>query len=378
LILLAVEAFLYPDGCFPPAIAFLSTSRLAEETSDPPGPESVEMPRILLSAPFSTQLIGRQGPLSRQANVCCWDEFEFLLEPDGQPIDGWTVFENLQQPAEQLCPPANTLFISGEPPSLRTYRGRFTSQFGHVWTSHTRLRHPRRHLQHEAQPWHYGMHPSQTHGQPLGFDELVHLVPPEKTKLASVICSGKGVTPDHLQRLTLVNRLQRDLGDRIDFFGRDSQPVEDKADAIYPYRYHIVLENDHSPHFMTEKLPDAFLGWSYPIYFGGPEAGRCFPRGSFETIDIYRLDTAIAKIRRILDSDLAETRAELIAEARQRVLFDHNLIARLAMFWRTHLQGQSPRNVSLYPKSHRVQLIVKQLSRLRRPFGHESGHRRAA
>lgn len=310
--------------------------------------------------------------MSDDGRVCYWDDFDFLLEPDGNPIDGWVVYESLDLPCQQDCPPSNTLFISGEPASLKTYRSKYTSQFGQVWTSHKKIRHEHCTLQNESQPWHYGMNPSVEHGASLNFDDLVHLEAPEKRKSLSVICSGKALTPDHLQRMAFVEKLKKALGDEVDVFGRDTRPVEDKADAIYPYRYHVVLENDHSDYFMTEKLPDAFLGWSYPIYFGGSEARRQFPRGSFDAIDIYQPKSSIEKIKRILAADLYQDRIDEIAEARQQVLFHGNLVARLASYWKNNLKQQPSEQITLYPKSARVQLFAKQIGRLRNRWLHRN------
>ena len=108
----------------------------------------------------------------------------------------------------------------------------------------------------------------------------------------------------------------------------------DKADAIWPYKYHIVLENDHSEHFMTEKLTDAFLGWSYPIYFGSSEAYHRFPEGSFTAIDIYQPEQSLAIIRELLDMPTYEAALPAIADARESVLGKNNLFAMLASYWR--------------------------------------------
>ena len=117
-----------------------------------------------------------------------------------------------------------------------------------------------------------------------------------------------------------MRQLQARFGDLVDVFGRGIRTIEDKSDAIYPYRYHLVLENDHSDYFLTEKLGDAFLGWSYPIYFGGPEAYHRYPDGSFTAIDIYRPEAAIAIIRNVIEDDTYTRSLERIAEARRAVM----------------------------------------------------------
>lgn len=318
------------------------------------------MYRILISATFPSWQLLRQTPAASGR----WEEFQFLFEPSTGGVDGWVVYDNLPQRIWQCCPRENTLLITGEPRSVRRYRSRFTGQFAHLWTSQSELTHPQLVRSNEAQPWHYAMRDSHVHGSALHFDQLEALERPAKPKLMSVICSGKTTTADQRQRLKFTRMLQAELGETIDVFGRDSRPVNDKADAIWPYKYHVVLENDHQPLFMTEKLPDAFLGWSYPIYFGGPEASDRFPTGSLSRIDIYRPEQALTIIREVIASHRYEESLEQTAAARRRVLHTHNLMALLARFWRERLVQSECEAVSLVPKSHRAELVWRQGRRL--------------
>ncbi len=323
------------------------------------------MPRILISASFPESLLARQTPAARGE----WEEFEFIFAATEDAVDAWVVYDNLREPQTQRCPVNNTLLITGEPASVRRYRSRFTGQFHRVWTSQADLKHPRVTHRNEAQHWHYGMRASRVHGQPLNFDQLSPMPRPEKTKLMSVICSDKAVTEDHRRRLDFVRLLQQRFGDSIDFLGRGFCPVEDKADAIFEYKYHLVLENDHSDFFMTEKLSDAFLGWSYPIYFGGSEAYHRFPLGSFTSVDIYQPEQALAIIADVMTGETYEQSQSQIAAARQAVLGRNNLFAMLADYWREHLQSGAVERVTLLPKQHRGGLVWRQVSRLaQRPF----------
>lgn len=318
------------------------------------------MPRILLSASFPEEYILRQTP-GRSGN---WQEFSFDARPNNEPADGWIVYDNLQQPIQQRVAPENTLLVTGEPESLRRYRSRFTSQFGHVWTSHQSIHHPQVTHAQEAQHWHYALFPGAIHGQQLGFDEIESLPRPNKTKLMSVICSSKAVSEDHRRRLEFVQTLKEHFGDQLDVFGRGIRSIEDKSEAIYDYRYHIVLENDHSQYFMTEKLGDAFLGWSYPIYFGGPEAEKHYPISSFSAIDIYKPREALTIIQNVLASETYQSRQDAIAEARQRVLYQNNFCSLLADFARDKFNFEATQNnVQLLPKSDRARLIWRQIER---------------
>ncbi|GIW99530.1 MAG: hypothetical protein KatS3mg111_2863 [Pirellulaceae bacterium] len=313
------------------------------------------MYRILLVATFPVEHLLRQTP----GGSGVWGACQFVSEPDGGPCDAVVVYDNCPRPIECYCAPENTLLITGEPPSLRRYRRPFTAQFGHVWTSHRQIDHPGVRYGAEGQPWHYGLYASQVHGRPLNYTDLENLPPPRKTKLCSVICSTKSTTTDHRQRLAFIERLRAEFGEQIDIFGRGMRPVRDKADAIYAYRYHLALENDHSPFYMTEKLTDAFLGWSYPLYFGGEEAQHWFPTGSFLRLDIHQPDIAVGMVRDMLQHDLTDEQRNALDSARRIVLQRANIMARLAEFWPRALVAAPPRRLRILPKRCSTQLAFR-------------------
>ena len=319
------------------------------------------MPRVLLSASFPEELLLRQTP-ERSGN---WEEFEFVTQAVAdEPVDAWVVYDNLKQPIQQMVAPENTLLITGEPESLRRYRGRFTSQFGKVWTSHNSIRHPELIQAQEAQHWHYALYPGSVHGTQLGFDELISLPRPNKTKCMSVICSAKADNEDHRKRLEFVQELKTRFGEQVDVFGRGIRTVEDKSDAIYDYKYHVVLENDHSQYFMTEKLGDAFLGWSYPVYFGGPEAEKHYPVSAFSVIDIYKPREAFSIIQNVLNNETYEKSLSAIEEARNRVLHQNNFCNLLAEYARVKFRTDAePELVELLPKRSRAKLVWRQIER---------------
>ncbi len=83
------------------------------------------------------------------------------------------------------------------------------------------------------------------------------------------------------------------------------------------------------PHHITEKLPDAFLGYTVPFYHGAPNAADYFPRESFIAIDFENYERTREIIRSTIDNDEYKDRLPYIIEARKRVLEKHNLFALL-------------------------------------------------
>ncbi len=149
---------------------------------------------------------------------------------------------------------------------------------------------------------------------------------PEKKKLISVICSKNFFLPGHKKRLFFLERLQQhSLSRQIDFFGGGFRPIDDKWDAIAPYKYHIVLENSVIPDYWTEKLADAFLGFSLPVYYGCPNITEYFSPEALRVIDIDDFERSISTLGELIERDLFDRHLEAITRARADVLDRYNI-----------------------------------------------------
>jgi hypothetical protein len=117
-----------------------------------------------------------------------------------------------------------------------------------------------------------------------------------KTRLISTISSSKSFLPGHRKRLEFVTLLKKILGDLIDVYGANTNPIADKRDALRPYQYHVAIENSVHPHYWTEKLADPILGRCVTFYYGAPSAAELFPGGAVIPIDIDQPYDAIETI----------------------------------------------------------------------------------
>ena len=108
---------------------------------------------IKLSDPFTSWPIVRQTPGSHGV----WGNCEFFVNKEVQECDYWVVYEGLKAVESTRCPPQNTILITGEPPTVKSYPPGFLAQFGTVITCHTAIIHP--HIIHsqQSQPWHAGI-----------------------------------------------------------------------------------------------------------------------------------------------------------------------------------------------------------------------------
>ena len=306
-----------------------------------------------------------EWPLARQtrAGALRWGDAEFAINPADGAFDGCVVFDGLLAETKISCPPDKTVFIAGEPPSIKAYHPGFLGQFHSVITCHSDTPHPRKLHREQGYPWHFGV--ARTQGGLMArwdYDALVSAAATTKTKLISAIVSDKTTTAGHRHRRALVARLREHFGDQIDVFGRGIRDVPDKADGILPYRYHVALENSEFPDYWTEKLADAFLGRAHPFYWGCPNIERYFPAASLTRINIYDPDEAISTIDQAIAGQRYEKSATAVEAARALVLDTYNLFA-LAAEVTLPLSGKAPSTFLLRPESFYRDSLRKRLSR---------------
>ncbi|MFS4580572.1 hypothetical protein [Phaeobacter sp. C3_T13_0] len=98
---------------------------------------------------------------------------------------------------------------------------------------------------------------------------------PEKGADLSLIASAKCDHPGHKLRHEIVSHLQA-CQPKAAILGRGYQPFEAKSDGLAPYRYSVVVENVRERNYFSEKLIDAILCETVPIYWGCPNVGDFF------------------------------------------------------------------------------------------------------
>jgi hypothetical protein len=100
-----------------------------------------------------------------------------------------------------------------------------------------------------------------------------------KTRMLSLIASKKKSLVGHKLRHRVVRKL-RTLGVDVDVMGGGYRPFDEKSDGLASYRYSMVIENSRQLGYFTEKLIDALLLKTVPVYWGAPDIRTFFdPRG---------------------------------------------------------------------------------------------------
>jgi hypothetical protein len=264
-----------------------------------------------------------------------WGECEFILDSGLKECDYWFVCENLKRTETTLCPRSNVIFITGEPPEIRRYNPLFLRQFSRVLTSQPVILHRNVVQTQTGLPWYVGVRYRKSirsfgseHSR--SYDVLKSIKAVKKTKMMSVITSDKVAIKGHRKRLEFVQKLEKRFGDQIDVFITSRDDLEDKWDAIAPYKFHIAIENTVCRDYWTEKLADAYLGLSYPIYHGCPNLNAYFPSDSFSAIDINDFEGSAKIIESLLQLDVYQERLSSLQVAKDLVLDKYNLFALMA------------------------------------------------
>lgn len=263
-----------------------------------------------------------------------WGDCRFHFDPDFRDYDWLVVYDDVpRQPGQArqdarealACAADHTLLVTTEPSTIKIYGNRFTRQFGAVLTSQEAwaLPHPQRIFEQPALHWFYGVGSQRM----IGYDEIAALTPAAKSRDLSLVFSPKSMRHTlHRQRHDFMLEMMRRLP-AMDVYGRGALPLDDKAEALTPYRYHIAVENFIGPHHWTEKLSDAFLGLTLPFYCGCPDAATYFPPDSFIPIDMRDPEAALRTIQQAMANNEYEKRLPAILEARRRVMQQYNFFA---------------------------------------------------
>lgn len=291
--------------------------------------------RVKIVTPFSPKWFKHQLPKDMR-----WGNCVFTLDPNTREYDWLVAYNNLPpqpnipklQHCEQLaCHPEHTMLTTTEPSSITHYGKAFTEQFGCVLTSQAAWALPHRDRIHQQAGliWLYGIG---YEGDAQSFEKMTTDIPADKQHDMALVFSGKRMRlTQHSKRFDLMQKLVNEFPE-MHVYGRSPGHIslDDKTDALAPYKYTFALENHIEKHHWTEKLADAFLGLTLPFYAGCPNASDYFPEDSFIPIDMSAPEDAMRIVRKAIANREFEKRLPAIHEARKRVLYEHNLFAVLS------------------------------------------------
>lgn len=328
-------------------------------------PDQADEPRRITVKFIIKNPIDDETPWRRQLPDAspAFGRCDFTFDPDADRYDWLVVYDELPTKGEALaCPREHTILVTAEPSSIKVYGSAYLKQFGAVLTSQEpwAMKHHNIIRRMPCLFWFYGR-PTTDSGPTLTHDALHAQQPPTKDLLISAACSNKRMGHTlHKARYDFVQAVKAAIPE-LGVFGHGMKEMNDKAESLDRYKYHLALENHWAPHHITEKLTDAYLGGALPFYFGAPNATDYFPEDSFIPIDTRKPTESIAIIERAIADNEFDKRKDALAEAKRRVLDKHNLFAVLA--------GEIERVDTGKRGSEGVKLINRRVFRNRNPLG---------
>jgi len=300
-----------------------------------------------------------------------WKDCQFIVNESVDECDWWVVCHNsgLLEIEQTICDPDHIVFISMEPnDSSKLISKKFLKQFSVLVGCDRSVKH-KKVIYANGLTWWIGMNVKHQDGNhifnadySLDYDKLKIMVVPEKINRISVIVSTKNISAGHKKRLDFLTRLKNyPIGEYIDIYGGGFHPIPDKWDAISPYKYHLVLENGVVSDYWSEKLADAFLGFSYPIYYGCPNIMDYFDANSLMVINIDNIKAASEMMMRLIQSDVYDKYKDSVNETRMKVLDDYNIFNLITNICSDQTKIYS--KCKLMPNSYFINPKIKQVVR---------------
>jgi FkbM family methyltransferase len=282
---------------------------------------------VLLSTAHKKWPYQRQTPAESMA----WGESIFAFNKPNKKSDALVVYDEPHTQFKTRIPKDRRILFISEPPSIKKYNSEYLEQFGIIVTpQHIDgvTKDTKQIISQLSLPWHYGVAHSHRFKNYETYESLKALQPPNKQNKISTIISSKTMNEHHLQRIETTRYLKENLGDEFFLYGRGYNEIDDKAEGILPFAFHLVCENNNIDHFWTEKLADAYLGWSFPIFSGCKNISDYFPQNSFIQVDLNKPEETLQTLKTLLDTpDFYTKHLPAIKEARNLILDQYNLFA---------------------------------------------------
>ena len=265
-----------------------------------------------------------------------FSEYKFHINSTIKKADVWIVFEDLKEEIEYCeVPKENVIYLNNETSFKKNHffedhMVEFLNQFNYTYGCYPNLK--SNHINtYPFLPWmiHANHGDSIFNKTSLNYDFFTDFKNTEKQIELSVICSNKKNTENHRLRIEFLKILKNHFKDNLRWFGNGFNEIENKFEVISKSKYHIVLENDSKHNLVSEKLYDAYLGLSFPIYYGAPNINEYFDKDSFKTININDVNGSIATIENTIKNNLYENSSNLLHLEKEKVLNDYNLYNRI-------------------------------------------------
>lgn len=167
----------------------------------------------------------------------------------------------------------------------------------------------------------------------INYNYLLNLQPSSKINKLVVIASAINDIPGHSDRIRFIEKLAS-FSFNFEIWGSSKWNnfkqykgfAVNKLSVYINSKYVLVIENEKTDYYWSEKFSDAILSFSIPLYYGCNNMKDFFPEGSFIEIDIHDKNI-FSNIQKIVSSDYYEKHFDRLIKAREIVLNKQNFFA---------------------------------------------------
>lgn len=318
------------------------------------------MKTVKLSTSFGHKFLG--GQIGSEAAL----QYKFEIDNDCNECDYWIVWGDLPEDVQRMkvnCPKGNLIYMTDEAFVEKKFDQAFLNQFDIVISCRNDIVHSNLIKTHEINSWHVKKK----------FAELDNNNHIEKKKMISVVSSDLTFLPGHKKRFAFVNKMVGHFKDRLDVFGKGTNPIADKWDGLADYKYSIAIENSALPGYFTEKIAECYLAHTFPIYYGAPDITDYFDPSSLLIIDIDDYKTSIQQIEQLLEEDPWASKENLLIEQKNTYLSIYQLFSALSIILNNlpvqnleKKRGRGIRAHRTYDKLYTIKKIAKKAQKILR------------
>lgn len=143
----------------------------------------------------------------------------------------------------------------------------------------------------------------------------------------SFLCGTKQILPGHILRHNIFsNQNNINIPNHILYSTNDRVYWENGKDRCWESMFHIAVENTKHNNYFTEKIIDAFLTKTIPIYWGCPNLGEYF---NMEGVITFNIVEELIDIVNNLTPEFYESKKEVMEENFNKALIYANYVERL-------------------------------------------------
>ena len=157
----------------------------------------------------------------------------------------------------------------------------------------------------------------------------------QKNNLASLIASSQNKLKGHKLRHKIAKYIKNNELN-IAVIGRSYKPFENKEDGLKSFRYSIVIKNSSEQDYFTEKVIDACLLETIPIYWGAPNISKYFDIRGF--IVCNSSDEIVDALKNLSKKDY-NRKIKWVKKNKETALYHSNYMKRAALIIKEHLDN---------------------------------------